>query len=117
MPEKPRVERRKKRTPTVKAERRQEAFNYESPDTMFVESVARRIEKKKPHSLLRRAMGAMAIGIWLLFVVARVFEWIPATNEGWEMRAVFWSPLFVGLALLAPDAFDKIAALVPRRKR
>lgn len=64
---------------------------------------------------LRRVMGAAAIGMWMIFMMAEFFHWVDHQDTfGHDLTK--WSPLFVGLLLLAPDAFDKLVAFVGRLK-
>ena len=64
---------------------------------------------------LRRIMGAVALGVWLIFMMGEFFNLVEYADAfGHDLTK--WSPLFVGLLLLAPDAFDKLVAFVGRLK-
>lgn len=94
--------------------------------TIINEKVAAAIEarhrkemaKKDRHEkppLLRRIMGAVALGVWLLFQVAEFFHWVEHV-ETFAHDLTKWSPLFIGILLLAPDAFDRLMAFLARLK-
>ena len=70
-------------------------------------------QKQQKPSLLRRIMGAAGIGLWMLFITAEFFHFVEHA-ETFAHDLTKWSPLFVGLVLLAPDAFDKITDLLGR---
>jgi hypothetical protein len=64
---------------------------------------------------LRRVMGAVALGVWMIFMMTEFFHWVEHVDSfGHDLTK--WAPLFVGLLLLAPDAFDKLVAFVGRLK-
>lgn len=64
---------------------------------------------------LRRVMGAVALGVWMIFMIAEFFHWVEHIDS-FGHNLTKWAPLFVGILLLAPDAFDKLVAFVGRLK-
>ncbi len=75
---------------------------------------AKKARHEKP-PLLRRIMGAVALSVWLLFQVAEFFHWVEHVESlGHDLTK--WSPLFIGILLLAPDAFDRLMTFLARIK-
>jgi hypothetical protein len=75
---------------------------------------AKKARHEKP-PLLRRIMGTIALGVWMLFMVAEFFHWVEHVETlGHDLTK--WSPLFIGILLLAPDAFDRLMGFLARMK-
>ena len=80
-----------------------------------MEAKARKEATHKKPPLLRRIMGAISLGLWMLFMIAEFFHWVEHIDTfGHDLTK--WSPLFVGFLLLAPDAFDRLLVVVGRLK-
>ena len=90
----------------------------ESSGTRFDAAVLHALEKQQTRRkppLLRRIMGAIVLGVWLIFTMAEFFHWVEHVDTfGHDLTK--WSPLFIGVLLLAPDAFDRLVAFVGRLK-
>ncbi|KKK92491.1 hypothetical protein LCGC14_2702400 [marine sediment metagenome] len=72
-------------------------------------------ERKQKTFPLRRIMGALALGMWMMFLTAEFFNVVTHVETlGHDFTK--WSPLFVGLLLLAPDAFDRLVVFAGRLK-
>jgi len=90
-----------------------------SSGTRFDAAVLHALEKQhtrpKRKDPIRRIMGAVSLGVWLLFQIGEFFHLVEHQDTlGHDLTA--WSPLFVGLLLLAPDAFDRLVAFLGRMK-
>lgn len=66
-------------------------------------------KKPKPTGM-RAFVGWSLIGIWTLFLVAEFFHFVEHENTIGHI-ALQWSPMVVGLALVAPDVIDKVKEL------
>jgi len=78
-------------------------------------AVAKKLAEKKPPnlSLLRRSVGALFLAVWAAFLIAEYFG-VVVHPEAFALEHLLtkWSPLFVGLILLAPDALDQLLGLL-----
>jgi len=90
-----------------------------SSGTRFDAAVLHALEKQhtrpKRKDPIRRIMGAVALGVWLLFMIGEFFHLVEH-QETFGHDLTKWSPLLVGLLLLAPDAFERLVAFVGRLK-
>lgn len=71
--------------------------------------------KTKKPSVIRQLGGLACMVLWGVFLVAEFFGWVQHESD-FSHNLITWGPLFVGLALLAPDAFDKMAGLISKAK-
>jgi len=76
--------------------------------------MAKKARHEKP-PLLRRIMGAVMLSVWLIFQVAEFFHWVEHIDS-FRHDLTEWSPLFIGILLLAPDAFDRLMTFLARMK-
>lgn len=79
-------------------------------------AVARKLAKTGKHGhipVARRVTGALLLALWAGFLAGEYFQLVDHPEDfALEHMMTKWSPLFVGLVLLAPDAFDKFTGWV-----
>ncbi len=68
-------------------------------------------EDKKKLSVPRQIAGYGLIAIWALFLVAEFFHIVPHEDTIGH-KILQWSPLVIGLALVAPDVIDRVKELL-----
>lgn len=108
MPSQPSEEKKKKRSSSgITAV--MDARLLAALETKARAEVEHRAKKHKPTGM-RAVVGWSLIGIWTLFLVAEFFHLVEHENNLGHI-ALQWSPLVVGLALVAPDVIDKVKEL------
>ena len=79
-------------------------------------AVIAKLAKNEKHdrlSLARRVTGALLLALWAGFLAGEYFQLVAHPGDfSLEHMLTKWSPLFVGLLLLAPDAFERLAAFM-----
>ncbi len=83
-------------------------------DAAVMRSMEKQKEKPKRKDPIRRIVGAAMLLLWMVFMTAEFFHWLPHVEDSFEHTMVKWMPLVVGVALLAPDALEKITSFIGR---
>lgn len=83
-------------------------------DAAVIRSMEKRKEQPKRKDPIRRIVGAAMLGLWMMFMAAEFFHLLPHVENDFEHMMVKWMPLAVGLALLAPDALEKVTGFIGR---
>ena len=76
-------------------------------DARLIEAMTKKAKAHKRPTGGRAVAGYLFLGISALFMVAEFFHWVEHENSlnHWVIQG---APLLVGLALVAPDALDKV---------